>query len=198
MKTKKIKINNKKDYNKFLQKLFLYKSIFYYNTLFKVDTKIDDKMLTYIIEALNIKNRKRRITYIYDNSCKMIDDSTPKNMCGFKNGKCYLQRSSKSKNCNGCCGKCLYQSKEGCPTKNLACKLFNCSEVKSRYNMIRAEDLKLLRLLSLKNQLIIKSDYFSTREDVLKDLYAYTLTYSTIRVVYRLIKNNYLLKKDVL
>ena len=64
--------------------------------------------------------------------------------------------------------------------------------------MLKATDLKILRLLSLKNQLIIKSDYFSTREDVLKDLYAYTLTYSTMRVVYRLIKNHYLLKKDVL
>ncbi len=198
MKTKKININNENDYNKFLKKLFLYKSFFYYNTRFVVDTKINNEMLTYIIEALNIKKRKERITYIYDTACKIIDDATPKNMCGFKNGKCYLQRSSKSNKCNGCCRKCLYQSKEGCPTKNLACKLFNCSEVKSRYNMIRVEDLKLLRLLSLKNQMIIKSDYFSKREDVLKDLYAYTLTYSTIRVVCRLIKNQYLLKKDVL
>ena len=198
MKTKIIKINNTNDYNKYLNKLFLYKSVFYYNTLFVVDTKTDNKMLTYIIEALNIKNRKKRITYIYDNACKTIDDATPENMCGFKNGKCYLQRRSKSNKCNGCCRKCLYQSKEGCPTKNLACKLFNCSEVKSRYNMITADDLKILRLLSLKNQLVIKSAYFSKREDVLKDLYAYTLTYSTIRVVYRLIKNNYLLKKDLL
>ena len=87
MKTKIIKINNTNDYNKFLNKLSLYKSVFYYNTLFVVDTKTDNKMLTYIIEALNIKKRKKRITYIYDNACKIIDDSTPKNMCGFKKGK---------------------------------------------------------------------------------------------------------------
>ena len=54
--------------------------------------------------------------------------------------------------------------------------------------MIRYNDLKLLRLLSKKNQIIIKSDYFSKREDVLKDLYSYSLIYSTFRIVYRLIR----------
>ena len=90
----------------------------------------------------------------------------------------------------------MYQTKSGCPTKNLACKLFNCSYVKSRYEVIKYEDIKLLRLLSLKNRFIIKSDYFSKREDVLKDLYAYTLSYSTIRIVYRLIKNFILFNKE--
>ena len=45
------------------------------------------------------------------------------------------------------------------------------------------------------NQFIIKSDYFSTREDVLKDLYSYSFTYSTLRIVYRLVKNYIYSKK---
>ena len=84
---------------------------------------------------------------------------------------------------------CIYQTKNGCPTKNLACKLFNCSEVRKRYKIIEYNDLKLLKVLSLKNQFIIKSDYFSKRKDVLKDLYSYSLIYSTLRIVYRLIRN---------
>ena len=100
-----------------------------------------------------------------------------------------MQRKLNNGKCNGCCRKCLYQTNKGCPTKNLACKLFNCSEVTSRYDVIKYDDLKLLKLLSLKNQFIIKSDYFSTREDVLKDLYAFTLTYSILRVISRNIRN---------
>ena len=190
MKRKTILISNSNDYNKFLRKLSIYKSILYYNTIFVVKNDINDNMIDYIINALNIKNRKKRVTYIYDNSCKLIDDNNKNiNICGFKNNKCYVQRKLKNGKCNGCCRKCLYQTKEGCPTKNLACKLFNCSEVTSRYNTLKYNDLKILKLLSLKNRIIIKSDYFSTREDVLKDLYAYTLTYSTLRIVYRLFKN---------
>lgn len=190
MKRKTILISNSNDYNKFLRKLSIYKSILYYNTIFVVKNDINDNMIDYIINALNIKNRKKRATYIYDNSCKLIDDNNKNiNICGFKDNKCYVQRKLKNGKCNGCCRKCLYQTKEGCPTKNLACKLFNCSEVTSRYNTLKYNDLKILKLLSLKNRIIIKSDYFSTREDVLKDLYAYTLTYSTLRIVYRLFKN---------
>ncbi|CDC62032.1 unknown [Clostridium sp. CAG:417] len=190
MKSKTILISNSNDYNKFLRKLSIYKSILYCNTLFVVKSNINDNMIDYIINALNIKIRKKRITYIYDSSCKLIDDNTKSlNICGFKDDKCYVQRNLNNGKCNGCCRKCLYQTNKGCPTKNLSCKLFNCSEVTSRYNTIKYDDLKILKLLSLKNRIIIKSDYFSRREDVLKDLYAYTLSYSTLRILYRIIIN---------
>lgn len=190
MRSKTILINNNNDYIKFLKKINIYKSILYCNTLFVVKNNINNQMLDYIIDTLNIKNRKKRIEYIYDSSCKIIDDNTKNaNICGFKNGKCYVQRNLNNGKCNGCCRLCLYQSNNGCPTRNLSCKLFNCTEVKSRYNILKYDDLKILKMLSLKNRIIIKSDYFSRREDVLKDLYAYTLTYSTLRILYRLIIN---------
>ena len=190
MRSKTILINNFNDYNNFLSKINIYKSILYCNTLFVVKNSINNKMIDYIINALNIKNRKKRINFIYDQSCHVIDEKNEEiNICGFKNEKCYVQRKLKNGKCNGCCRMCIYQAKDGCHIKNLACKLFNCSEVRKRYEVIDYKDLKLLKVLSLKNQIIIKSDYFSKREDVLKDLYFYTLTFSTLRIVYRLTKN---------
>ena len=190
MKSKIITINNYNDYNKFLKRINIYKSILYYNTLFEVKNNINEKNIDYITNALNMKNRKKRIEYVYDQSCKLIDRKNQGiNICGFENGKCWVQRKIKNGKCNGCCRKCIYQTSNGCSTKNLSCKLFNCTEVRSRYNVIRYNDLKLLRLLSKKNQIIIKSDYFSKREDVLKDLYSYSFIYSTFRIVYRLIRN---------
>lgn len=190
MKRKTIVIKSKEDYTKFIKRIVLYKSILYINTEFQVErNQINDK-LQQIINGLNIKNRYKRITYVYDTACSIIDSNTKGlNICGFKNNKCYIQQKQNNGKCNGCCRLCKYQNSNGCPTKNLACKLFNCSEVKKRYKTIEYKDLAILKLLSLKNRLIVKSDYFSTREEVLKDLYAYTLTYSILRIFFRSIRN---------
>ncbi len=190
MRYKMITINDYRDYNKFLKKVNLYKSILYYNTFFVLKNNIHDVMIDYVISALNIKKRKKRIKFIYDESCKMINEKVQGfNICGFKDGKCYVQQKLKNNKCNGCCRMCIYQTNSGCSTINLTCKLFNCSEVTSRYDVMTSNDLKILKVLSFKNQLIIKSDYFSKREDVLKDLYSYSLIYSAIRMFYRIIRN---------
>ena len=190
MKSKIITINNYNDYNKFLKRINIYKSILYYNTLFEVKNNINERNIDYITNALNMKNRKKRIEYVYDQSCKLIDwKNKGINICGFENGKCWVQRKIKNGKCNGCCRKCIYQTSNGCSTKNLSCKLFNCTEVRSRYNVIRYNDLKLLRLLSKRNQIIIQSDYFSKGEDLLIDIYSYNLIYSTFRIFYRFIRN---------
>ena len=190
MKKKVIIINNENDYKRLIKKLFIYKSILYYNTFFVLENNINNEMVEAIINAFNIKKRKERIDFIYDKSCYLIDEKNKGiNTCGFKNNKCFVQRKLKNGKCNGCCRKCIYQTKEGCSTKNLTCKLFNCSEVKKRYNVIEYKDLKLLKLLSLKNQILIKIEYFSKREDVLKDLYTYTLTYAILRNIWRLMRN---------
>lgn len=190
MKRKTIVIESKEDYTKFIKRIILYKSILYINTEFQVKgCQVNDK-LQQMINGLNIKNRYKRITYVYDTACSIIDSNTKGlNICGFKNNKCYIQQKQNNGKCNGCCRLCKYQNSNGCPTKNLACKLFNCSEVKKRYKTIEYKDLAILKLLSLKNRLIVKSDYFSTREEVLKDLYAYTLTYSILRIFFRSIRN---------
>ena len=47
MKSKIITINNYNDYNKFLKKINIYKSVLYYNTLFKVKNSINEKYRLY-------------------------------------------------------------------------------------------------------------------------------------------------------
>ena len=59
----------------------------------------------------------------------------------------------------------------------------------SRRKVIKYEDLKILKVLSIRQRFVVKSDYFSLREYVLKDLYCYTLTFDIIRIILRLFKN---------
>ena len=133
MKRKTIVIESKEDYTKFIKRIILYKSILYINTEFQVKgCQVNDR-IQQIIKGLNIKKRCKRITYVYDTACNIIDSNTKGlNICGFKNNKCYIQQKQNNGKCNGCCRLCKYQNSNGCPTKNLACKLFNCSEVKKR------------------------------------------------------------------
>ena len=181
MKKRVIEINNNKDLK------LIYKTILYNNVLF--DTT--NNKLKELVKALNIKNKKERIMYVYDSCCNKIDNySKNKNMCGFKNNKCYTQQHKDCKYKNGCCRKCIYQSPNGCTTSNLTCKLFNCSEVKKRFKVIEYQDLELLKLLSTRQRVIIKHDYFSSREEVLTDLYIGSITIFVVRLIYRYIRKN--------
>lgn len=145
---KVVKVKDQTALDKFYQKLFFYKKIWFKKTNFILDSNFEE--LKPIVEALNIKNRKQRITYIYDTACQQIDDHYQnKNICGFKNNKCYVQQKLKNGTINGCCRCCMYQSPKGCTTKNLTCKLFTCSEVEKRCQVIKFDDLKILNLLSI-------------------------------------------------
>ena len=191
---KLIKINNQTALDKFYRKLFFYKSFIFKKTTFTVETKFQE--VKPIINALNIKKRKQRITYIYDEACKQIDNHYQnKNICGFKNNKCYVQQKLNNGTINGCCRMCMYQSEKGCQTKNLTCKLFTCSEVEKRCQVIKFDDLKILNLLSFRNRMILKSDYFSKREDVINDLYYGSFLLWAIRIVTRMIITFYTLKR---
>ncbi len=185
---KRIKISTEAEKTHFLSMLPLYKSSLCKFTYFKIDT--DDLDLKEIEEALNIKNKKKRITYIYDTTCKKIERfyKNNKNMCGFICGQCYTQRENSTDKTNGCCGFCLYQSDKGCTTTNLACKLFNCENVRKRYKLLEFSDIKLLKVLTKNQQTILKYNYFSLREDVIKDA-SLGLIIGTIKMYYRLIKN---------
>ena len=184
---KKIIIKNNKDLKRFYNKLNIYKRIFYINTFFETNNDEIKK----IIDILNIKNRKKRITYIYDSACKYIDDYWDgKNVCGFKNGRCYAHQYPGCKYKNGCCRKCVYQSSKGCVTSNLTCKLYYCSEVIKRYEVPTMKSIKITKLLSWRQRIILKHDYFSSREEVLKDLYIDSTIIFTIRLLYRWLTNN--------
>ena len=190
-------VRTEKDKRKFYLFLPIYKSFLF--KLFYYNIKTDDVDIKRIEKALNIKSRKKRITYVYDEACSIVDSIflDVKNPCCFKNNKCYIQRCKKLDKFNGCCRGCRYQSSNGCPTSNLACKLFFCSEIKKRYKIIEYKDLKILKVLSLRQRFLVKSDYFSKREDVIKDLFYGSIFVGTIRIVYRIIKNFIIVKKSV-
>ncbi len=125
-----IDINNENELHAFYRKLFFYKTYFFFFTKFYLpEDKEDTYNLAVLLTGLNIKNRRKRINYIIDVACRELDAYyNPKNLCQFKKAKCLLQRQKKEPYCNGCCHRCRYQSKEGCLTKNVACKLFYCSK----------------------------------------------------------------------
>lgn len=131
-----------------------------------------------------MKNRKEKIINIYDTACKIIDDyEKEKNICGFKNNKCCMQK----RYINGCCRCCINQSNNGCTTSNLTCKLYHCDYICKKYKTLKIEDIEILKKLSFRQRLILKYDYFSKREDVINDLYLNSILLFLIRYVYRLI-----------
>lgn len=185
----KEKVVTEKQLNKHL---FLYKSPLYKNTKFKIISS--SKESNDLVTGLNIKNRRERIKYVFDKCCEYLDNDFPNDACGFIDGKCIVQRQNKSKQKCGCCRYCEYVTLNGCPSKNIACKLFNCSEITKKYNLKTKKDLKLLKLLSIKNRVVSSHNYFTIEEESLKDLYTITYTYAFIRMVYRQVRR--LFRKD--
>lgn len=192
---KKIKLSNEKEFNRFYKLLPLYNSILFKFIYFDIN-ETNDSNIKIIKKILNEKNRRKKLELIIDESCNFIDDYFQgENICGFKNCKCYAQRQKGNKFKNGCCRKCLYQSITGCKTKNVACKLFFCSEVYTRRKILKFEDVKIFNCLSYRQKFMIKSDYFSKKEDVIMDLYFNSLIIGTIRIVIRLLINLYKFNK---
>ena len=184
MAMKELEVENN---NNFYNMLFLYKSGFYKNVLFK--TEEDDYQFNGMVEALNKKNKKERIKYIYDFSCEMIDKyNDGKNICGFKNNICRYHQEIGCKIQNGCCKLCSYQSSKGCITANLSCKLFYCKAVIKNCNVLKYKDLKILKLLSFRRRIIARYEFFSTREQILQDLYLGSLLIYSARMIGRVMK----------
>ena len=89
---------------------------------------------------------------------------------------------------NGCCRRCLYQSNKGCTTSNLTCKFFYCEKVKQKHKILTMDDIKILRCFSCRQREIVRHDYFSSREEVISDLYVGSLIIFTIRIIFRNMK----------
>lgn len=188
MKNKKILIKTD-NVNEIYKKYKKYKAFIYKNTEFIYNGEIQE--IKDIIEALNKKTRLQKLAYIYDKSCEQIDKKFEgENICGFQCNQCIAQRKHNLKEKNGCCRVCRLQTSTGCPSKNLTCKLFFCDEVKNKYEVITFKDLKLLKLLTRRQRLILKFDLFSTREEVLTDLYIGFVTIAAFRELYMLIKTS--------
>lgn len=187
MRNKIIKLNSEDDIKKFDKKIWLYRSFLYKRTHFVLDDNCKDADYINIIEALNIKSRIKRITYVYDTACNQIDDYNQKNhiCCNFKNGQCDGHRGTK--HYNGCCRVCMYQSTSGCKTKNLSCKLYFCGYMCNRNNVLTFDDVKILKCLSKKCQVIASANFFSSRKSFLVSLYSGSFMVLTIIDIIKMI-----------
>lgn len=165
--TKTIIINNEKDYKKLLSKLKYYK--YYKFTDFNIVNNIKNEDIDTINEALNIKNRKKRITYIYDELVKYLNEYYKEDLCKFENDKCFVQRNNKNK--FGCCAECnLVKSGTGCPTSNVSCKLIYCKPALNNIKKLKLTNIPISRCLSIFQRFILRFDVFSTREEIINHL----------------------------
>lgn len=118
----------------------------------------------------------------------LLDKKWNKNFpCNFCNNKCIAAREKfMDKEYDGCCysfdrklfvkvkkEKCIHLKEDkSCDTKNISCKLFTCDYLKKN-NIFNTsyEDYLLLKLFfNKKERLIIKYNFFKTREEVLSKL----------------------------
>ena len=160
--------------------LFLYKSLLF--KVFNYYTNSNDEDLKAIVEALNIKRRKKRIEYIYDYCCNKLDKFYEgKNVCDFKNNQCRSQQIPNCKYKNGCCRACWYQSNKGCTTSNLTCKLFYCNKVIEKFEVMTTKDLKILKLFSFRQRYMLGYEFFSSRKWVIFDLWVGSILFSALR-----------------
>ena len=188
-----ISIQSIRELNKFKRRLFIYRSFLCYfihfsnqGSFIPVDT---------IISSLNIKNKRQRIVYIYDHLCRQIDTYyQDKNICRFENNRCIIQQKN-MKYTNGCCRRCKYSEANGCVTSNFACKMFYCVGASEAYNVLCEKDLPLLKCLSIRQRFLLRHDFFSSREDVINDLWWESVFINLLRIYPRFISNIILKKR---
>ncbi len=136
------------------------------------------KQVSYLVEALNIKNKKKRLEFVYDKSCDLLDaDFYGKNICEFKNGKCLHDRYYGGKG-GGCCCRsdhslmCKHLTKTGCSVRCLSCKFHICNLVKKKGIRYHFNDIYLIKyLFNWKQKLMIFTDFFMTKEESLRNIY---------------------------
>lgn len=185
-----IRIDNNKQIKNIERFLFFYRSFLFKFIYFEIDSNMDKSNIgdfSEIINALNIKKRKARISYIYERACFFADCFFEnRNLCEFIDGKCLSYRIGNRDEINGCCRMCQYKTGGVCPTKNLACKLFYCTSVKKKNDTLSFDDIRILKVLTAGQRFILKSDYFSLKKDVILDVY-YGPFIAPFRITYRFI-----------
>ena len=145
--------------------LFLYRSILFRRVKFKTD----NNELRNVVNALNIKNKKNRIMYVYDEAIKYINNYYRDDLCQFIDGRCIIQRKTNSLHVNGCCYRCPIVTDKGCPSSNFACKLIYCKTAIGNMKSLNFNKVMILKCLGISQRLVILSDFFCTREEILED-----------------------------
>ncbi len=151
----------------------------YNNKLYSKPSKKLDKYKNYleVIETFNIKDRRKRISHIYDYLCNYFDEDMRKNnYCEFENGTCIANRLGYSvHDNNGCCyqykkGLCKYLTKNGCSNPNPSCKIFMCeylNKVKKVPNYSTRKVYLTNCFFSFREHLVFRRNYFITKKEFL-------------------------------
>lgn len=163
--------------------LFIYRTVLFNKVTFQTD---DD--LKTISNALNIKDKSKRYSYIYNEAIKEINRYYKDDFCKFKNNQCIAQRKSGKNKINGCCRQCPIVTDKGCPSENVACKLIYCKTALNNFKPLKLRNIQILKCLPITKRFIAISDFFQTKEQVIKDLSSNSFIYC-IKTVIRNIKN---------
>lgn len=170
--------------------LFLYRTFLF--RFVKFTTK--NKELKEVVHALNIKKRRERITYVFDEAIRVLNKYYDKDLCQFIDGKCIAQRMNNSPYVNGCCKRCPLVTDRGCPSVNITCKLIYCKTAAKNIKLLKLGDIKILKCLSVKQRIIILASSLMTREEVIKNI-NYGIIYTVARGLASEIKNGFYFKK---
>lgn len=175
---------------------FEYRDMLYNKEIDTTDKEV--KQVSLLVEALNIKKRKKRLSFIYDKACDLLDDDFyGKNICGFECGKCINDRKYNNMGGGCCCDSkyhkfmCPYLTDKGCSVKCLACKFHICNTLKEKGYKYYLNDIYILKyLLTWKQKLIIYNDFFMSKEEVLKKVYRNSVILWSFTKKKKLVKYN--------
>lgn len=149
--------------------------------------KTNSKKYEKYVKALNIKNKRQRYEYIYDEALREINKYYKDDLCDFKNNQCIAQRKAGNGKINGCCRFCPIVTEKGCPSQNFSCKLIYCETALKGLKLLKLREIKILRCLPISKRLILKGDFFVTKEEVLNDLSLGLIIFS-FKTIFRNIK----------
>lgn len=133
-----------------------------------------------IEQAVNIHERGKQLSFIYDKICDYLDyDFIQNNKCLFKNDKCISDRGkSYDKNC-GCCRSrsgevCQYLIDGHCTIRNMGCKFFVCPTLKKRGISYKTRDFPLLKYFcNFRQRIVLRYTIFVPKEKVIERVLKY-------------------------
>lgn len=174
-----IKVNdNNKDILKKIKKYLKYDKKYLIKLEIASKDNIDSSKINEIVQAFNIKDIKKRYTYIYDTVCVYLDNEfQKKRICDFKNNQCIAVRNGFYCNSNyGCCygpkrGKCKNLVNSECKIKSISCKLFTCRYLKENNVKFLIKDIPLLNLFfNYRQKYLISYSIFVDKDEMIEKL----------------------------
>lgn len=146
----------------------------------KEKKKRDINCLKDIETAINIKNRRKQIEFIYDKVCDYLDFNFIKNnQCLFIHNQCVSDRGKKYKKDCGCCRSkngmlCTYLKDGRCTIRNMGCKFFVCPTLKKLGITYKTTDFPLLKYFcSFRQRTVLRYTIFVPKEKVIERVLSY-------------------------